>query len=86
MSSIIRDVPMKPLDKAVWWIEYVLRHETFAHLQSIGIGDSSLYKKNFDVWIFIFTICSIALLSLYKVARLLLKKLFSSRRGKSKTQ
>jgi len=81
ISRIIRDVPMKPLEKAVWWVEYVLRHETFCHLQSIGIGNSSLYKKNFDVWVFLFGIFSIGLVSFYKLARLIFSKLIASRRA-----
>ncbi|KAK9880144.1 hypothetical protein WA026_008659 [Henosepilachna vigintioctopunctata] len=34
LSIISKDQPMRPLDKAVWWAEYVLRHKTTEHLRS----------------------------------------------------
>lgn len=32
LSSLHRDVPMKPLDTALFWVEYVMRHKGAAHL------------------------------------------------------
>ncbi|XP_055376130.1 UDP-glucosyltransferase 2-like [Condylostylus longicornis] len=32
-SEIFKDRPMKPLDTAIWWIEYVLRHPNPTHLK-----------------------------------------------------
>lgn len=34
LSSLHRDQPIPPLDKAVFWIEYVLRHKGAPHLRS----------------------------------------------------
>ncbi|XP_075985856.1 uncharacterized protein LOC142982985 [Anticarsia gemmatalis] len=34
LRGIMRDDPMKPLDRAVWWTEYVLRHGGAKHLRS----------------------------------------------------
>jgi glucuronosyltransferase len=33
-SAISKDVPDKALDKAIWWAEYVLRHNGARHLRS----------------------------------------------------
>lgn len=34
LDEFARDQPMKPLEKTVWWIEYVLRHNGAKHLMS----------------------------------------------------
>lgn len=33
VASMIQDLPMKPLEQAVWWTEYVLRHKGAGHLK-----------------------------------------------------
>ncbi|KAK9881633.1 hypothetical protein WA026_017157 [Henosepilachna vigintioctopunctata] len=33
LSAISKDEPMRPLEKAVWWTEYLLRHKTTEHLR-----------------------------------------------------
>ncbi|MBN3308931.1 UDB31 glucuronosyltransferase, partial [Amia calva] len=34
LSSLHRDQPMKPLDRAIYWIEFVMRHKGAAHLRT----------------------------------------------------
>lgn len=34
LRELIQDQPMKPLERAIWWIEYVLRHGGAKHLKS----------------------------------------------------
>ncbi|KAF5287653.1 hypothetical protein FQR65_LT12181 [Abscondita terminalis] len=34
MSDLIQDQPMSGLDRAVWWVEYVIRHKGAGHLRS----------------------------------------------------
>ncbi|KAL4716788.1 hypothetical protein ACJJTC_001944 [Scirpophaga incertulas] len=34
LRNIVKDEPMKPLDRAVWWIEYVIRHGGAKHFRS----------------------------------------------------
>ncbi|XP_065085800.1 UDP-glucosyltransferase 2-like isoform X1 [Ochlerotatus camptorhynchus] len=33
LAKLVRDQPMRPLDKAVWWTEYVIRHQGASHLR-----------------------------------------------------
>lgn len=34
LRDLMQDEPMKPLERAVWWTEYVLRHRGAKHLRS----------------------------------------------------
>lgn len=34
LRSLMRDEPISPLERAVWWTEYVLRHGGAKHLRS----------------------------------------------------
>jgi len=36
LCKIFHDQPIKPLDKAVYWIEYVIRHNGAHHLKTAG--------------------------------------------------
>lgn len=42
-SEIFRDRPMSPLDTAIYWCEYILRHGVAPHLRSPG-ADMPVYQ------------------------------------------
>ncbi|KAG8336178.1 hypothetical protein J6590_050380, partial [Homalodisca vitripennis] len=48
LSERFRDRPMSPLDTAVYWTEYVLRHKGARHLRSAGPG---IYRSSIDTGI-----------------------------------
>jgi hypothetical protein len=60
VSRILKDRPMSAMDTAVWWTEYVLRHET-THLKPLTLGQSWIERRLLDVYaflLFIICICS----------------------------
>lgn len=69
VADIVADQPMKPLDKAVWWTEYVLRHKGAKHLQGPKIPAWQFYYL--DVIGFIFAIVGIITFSAYKTFKML---------------
>lgn len=48
-SKRFRDQPEKPLNRAVWWIEYVLRHPNPEHLRSPVLKQGSFVSNLFDI-------------------------------------
>ncbi|XP_040017512.1 UDP-glucuronosyltransferase 2C1 isoform X2 [Gasterosteus aculeatus] len=49
LSRLSRDKPMKPLDQAVFWIEYVIRHKGARHLTTQSTKMSWFVYKSLDV-------------------------------------
>lgn len=45
---------MKPLDRAVYWVEYVIRHDGAKHLKSQSIGLSDIEYFLFDIALLFF--------------------------------
>ncbi|CAD6995922.1 unnamed protein product [Ceratitis capitata] len=48
MSQLYHDRPMKPLDKAIFWTEYVLRHEGAAHMRVAAQGLNFIQYHSLD--------------------------------------
>ncbi|XP_068158071.1 UDP-glycosyltransferase UGT4-like [Drosophila tropicalis] len=49
MSSRFRDQPMSPLKTAVWWTEYILRHNGAPHMRLLEHEMSFMQYYNFDI-------------------------------------
>lgn len=62
---------MKPLDKAIYWIEYVIRHNGAHHLKTAGNKLNWIQFLSIDVIIFLLIIFIIY----YKFSVYLIKKL-----------
>lgn len=62
-SQRFRDQPEKPIERAVWWTEYVLRNPNPVHLQSpvpnLGFLRSNLFDIVFTIG---FLTCAITIL------------------------
>lgn len=83
-GGILKDNLRSSLDKAVFYTEYVMRHQGAPFLRSAG---KDLYWFQYlllDVWAFVGSIIFVVFFSLYKVVKLLLSCLCG--RGKSRKQ
>uniref|UniRef100_A0A8C8W7T6 UDP-glucuronosyltransferase n=1 Tax=Peromyscus maniculatus bairdii TaxID=230844 RepID=A0A8C8W7T6_PERMB len=49
LSTIHHDQPMKPLDRAVFWIEFVMRHKGAKHLKSLAFNLTWYQYHSLDV-------------------------------------
>jgi len=60
-SKLFKDLPMKPLDTAVWWTEYILRHEDVSHLKPVGKQQTWYQRRQLDAWAFILLVSCVIL-------------------------
>lgn len=71
-SLKFRDRPQHPLDNAVFWVEYVLRHHGAKHLQSPGVHLNFFQFYSLDVFGLMFAIVYV----LVKVGKCFVKFLY----------
>lgn len=49
----LRDQPQKPLETAMFWVEYVIRHRGADHIISPLVKQSFLVSNGFDVYMLV---------------------------------
>jgi glucuronosyltransferase len=72
-SKIFRDNPIEPLDEAIYWIEYVIKHKGAPHLKSHTVNMPWYVYNLLDVFGFFFICVAVACWSWY----LLIKRIKS---------
>lgn len=76
------DRPMKPVDTAVWYTEFVLRQESTDYLRSRNPELSFFVRRQLDVWLLIlFVTISANSIAIY-VSCKLLKRCFGNKSNK----
>lgn len=51
ISKIFQDIPEKPLDKAVWWIEYVIRNPNAPQFSPTSLKIGYIAANSYDVFL-----------------------------------
>lgn len=82
-SKRFRDQPEKPIDRAVWWTEYLLRHPNPVHLQSPVPKLGFLRSNLFDI---VFAVGFICCLMFTLIAYIALKYLWCRTMEKKKIE
>ncbi|XP_038948509.1 UDP-glucuronosyltransferase 2B17 [Rattus norvegicus] len=85
LSTIHHDQPMKPLDKAVFWIEFVMRHKGAKHLRPLGHNLPWYQYHSLDVIGFLLT-CSAVIAVLTVKSFLFIYRLFVKKEKKMKNE
>lgn len=65
-SARFRDQPEKPLVRAVWWIEYILRHPNPEHLRSPVLMFGSFVSNLYDILLFFIVLVTLTALLIWK--------------------
>ncbi|XP_021953673.1 UDP-glucuronosyltransferase 2B31 isoform X1 [Folsomia candida] len=64
MSNIFTDLPIPPIETAVFWTEYVLRHDHLSHLKPMARNLTWYQRRNLDVWLVLLLAVVMAILCL----------------------
>jgi glucuronosyltransferase len=67
LSAISKDEPQSSLNRAVWWTEYVIRHNGAKHLRSAAPDLAWYQYLLLDVVAFIFILVAITVLVSYLI-------------------
>lgn len=80
VSTLFKERPQKPLETAIWWTDFVLRHsqDELAVLRPLSVGQSWWKKRQLDVWAAIFGVTVITSMLFLYILFKVLKYLCSS--------
>ncbi|XP_067012380.2 UDP-glucosyltransferase 2 isoform X2 [Anabrus simplex] len=81
MSAIFRDQPQSPLEKAVYWTEYVLRHKGAPHMRSAALDLWWFQYYLLDVLAVLLGAVAVSLVITWVSCRALYRLLFSKAKG-----
>ncbi|KNC24650.1 hypothetical protein FF38_13551, partial [Lucilia cuprina] len=82
LSKRYRDQPQTPLEKAIYWIEYVLRHEGAVHMRNPGVDLNYFQQYNLDVFAILVACLLLALAALVAVVGFVAKLLGGKKKSK----
>lgn len=84
-SRNFRDQPEKPIDRALWWVDYVARSSDLTFLKSQKLGEMNYFvKHSMDVVAFLVILILVVLLGTIKVVCVLRKVCKKKGGGKEK--
>lgn len=82
LSRLHKDQPMKPLDQAMFWIEYVMRHKGAPHLRTQSFRMSWIQYHSVDVIATLLAALLLILLLCLSSGMFLWRKVFFRRKAK----
>lgn len=82
VSKLFQDKPMKPLDTALWWVDYVIRNPNLDHMKSPTLETGFFVAYSLDI---IFAAVVVLNLLVYIICKLF-KTLFGSEKAKRKSE
>ncbi|KAB0795432.1 hypothetical protein PPYR_12271 [Photinus pyralis] len=85
-SKILRDEPIPPLDKAVFWVEYVIRHNGAPHLRTAALNLHWYQYLLLDVALFVIVVTLSIVFMFKKLINVLCRKSRSSKETKKNSK
>lgn len=84
-KKILEDQPLKGIDKAIWWIEYVIRHGDVSHLRSTAAKMSFFEYFMIDVFLFLLLILITVYFSTVRLVTVIKNKVLCKSTNKFKS-
>nr|XP_033475701.1 UDP-glucuronosyltransferase 2A2-like [Epinephelus lanceolatus] len=82
LSNLQRDQPMEPLDRAMFWIEFVMRHKGAAHLRTESYKMSWIQYHSVDVVAFLLAVVLLGFAVFICAVKFLWRRVFSGSKVK----
>ncbi|XP_078684857.1 UDP-glucuronosyltransferase 2B1-like [Branchiostoma floridae x Branchiostoma belcheri] len=86
LSRLHRDQPQSPMERAVWWIEHVIKHGGLSHLRAPAVELPWYQYYLLDVAAFLLAVCSAVLVLIWCSCSLVCRKICRKSSGKLKSQ
>nr|XP_061802139.1 UDP-glucuronosyltransferase 2B20-like [Nerophis lumbriciformis] len=86
LSQLHHDQPMKPLDTAIFWVEYVMRHGGAAHLRTESYKLPWYAYHSLDVIAFLALVCFLVIAFIWLSCRCLCRFLMKAKHYKFKSK
>lgn len=83
-SKLLRDQPEKPRERAIWWIEYVLRNPDASHLRTPTVQMGFIQANSIDLYAVIYTAFLIIIFSLLYLVQKLIPRESNTKESKLK--
>lgn len=84
LSVRFRDRPMSPLETAVYWVEYVVRHKGAPFMKTAAVDMPFYQYYLLDVMLFLLVIFTVFFYIIYAILKVLFKLAFRRTQNKMK--
>lgn len=84
ISKLFKDKPQKPLDVAVWWVEFAMRNPNLDNLRSPTIKLGPFASKSYDVLLAFIVCVHLAVFIFVKAIKALMRAIKGDKKGKNK--
>lgn len=82
LSKLFKDQPMEPLEKAVYWTEYVLRHKGALHLSNPSRHLTWYQRELFDVYLVLLLIIFIPFWIIIRIVKMIYRRCIKTKSKK----
>ncbi|XP_035698668.1 UDP-glucuronosyltransferase 2C1-like [Branchiostoma floridae] len=86
LSRLYRDQPQSPMERAVWWIEHVIKYGGLPHLRARAVELPWYQYHLLDVAVFLFAVCTAVLGTVWYSCSFVCKKMRCKIGAKVKSQ